>query len=79
MTGNATQLYCVSFKHGNTNHKVVVQAPTPDEAHNSAMFLLKERGLEDWKYAGTIDPIRALIVPQTEATIIRVDQSAATA
>ena len=70
------QLYCVSFKHGNTNQKVIVQATNPEEAHINASALLEEHGWGDWKYSGNVEPIRGFFAPAADATIMRLKEAA---
>lgn len=71
------QLYCLTYKHGNTNQKVIVPAETPQDAQTIASELLEERGLGDWKFTNTVEPIRAFIVPGTaDVTIVRFKEAA---
>lgn len=70
------QLYCLTYKGGNTNQRVVVQAPNPHEAQILASELLEESGKSDWKFTSNVESIRGFIAPQTESTTIQLERTA---
>jgi hypothetical protein len=70
------QIYCLTFKNGNANQKIVVQAANPEEAHTLASTMLEEHGWGDWKYTNNIEPIRGFIAPGADATVLRFKEAA---
>ena len=64
-------IFCLTYKYGTTSMRVVVPATNVKEAEQNANTILQEDGHVDWKFTGTIEPIRAFIAPGADATLIK--------